>query len=72
MLWKLGRDTFVVVVSAVKAALQLVWAFILALDLVVERSDIRRDFSRCNCGSRSQKRGEDGGREIHDGEELRE
>ena len=59
-------DTFVVVVSAVEAALKLVWAFVLALDLVVERSDICRDISRCNCGSRSEQRGEDGGREMHD------
>ena len=63
-------DTFVVVVSAMETALQLVWAFVLALNLVVERPDIRRDISRCNCGSRSQKRGQDGGREMHSGEEL--
>ena len=59
-------DTFVVIVSAVKAALELVLAFILALDLVVERSNIRRDISRGDCGSRSEQRGEDGGREMHD------
>jgi hypothetical protein len=36
MLWKWRQDTFVVVVSTVEAALELVWASVLVLDLVVE------------------------------------
>jgi hypothetical protein len=50
----------------VEAALELVWASILVLDFVVERSDIGRDISRCDCGSGGEERGEDCGREIHD------
>jgi predicted PurR-regulated permease PerM len=63
---RLKRLTFVVIVSTVEAALELVWTFVLTFYLVVERTNIGRDIPRCNCGSRSEERTNDGRREMHD------
>lgn len=63
--WKQEWDTFVIIVLAVETSLQFVRATILSLDLVVERSDVGRNLSSCNCGRGSEEYTQGGGREIH-------
>ena len=63
--WKREWHTFVVIVLAVEATLQFIRATVLSLDFVVERSNVSRNLSTCNCCRGSKEYTEDGGREMH-------
>lgn len=57
--------TFVVIFLAVEITLKLIRATVLGLDLVVERSDVGRNVSSCNCGRSYDEHTKGGGREMH-------